>query len=99
MSDAFKVESRKDWYAGNRQPTMEELAFGAFQRIADATELMAKNHAQLISDRDWYAKQYKHRGEQIDTLKRQVAALRGVVGRMKKARASLSPGQQEDPGK
>jgi hypothetical protein len=69
-------------------PTEGEIQTGALQRIADATELMAKNHKQLVNDRDLYEKWF--RAERAARLHRdnQIRSLRGVITKLRK-RAEL----------
>jgi hypothetical protein len=93
MSDTFRKESARDWNRGTTQPTMQDIQVGCLQRIADATELMAKRHQELVdakrsaeSSRDYWrdmASQLEFsirslRG-QITKLKKQIAAAKGAT--------------------
>ena len=53
------------------------------QRIADATELMAKDHAKLIRDLEFAERSRKSWMENCDRLSKKVSALRGVITRLK----------------
>ena len=77
--------SKESWLTiiGGR-PTLEEIKVGSLQRIADAAELMAQNHAQLIRERDNYKRWYEAALDRRHSLERRVAALRGVITKMKR---------------
>jgi hypothetical protein len=68
----------------SQNPNLEQLTFGLMVRITKAVELMAKNHDQLISDRDYYKRRVE--GLEIDCryAQRQIAGLRGALNRIKK---------------
>jgi len=83
----WKTESRIDWgqdLEENEFPGRDAIRMGALLRIADATELMAKNHQALINERDQYQKWYHEAREMRDRAYRQVQSLRGVITRLKK---------------
>lgn len=84
MSESYRKESRKDWVAagGAAVPSIDQLTFGALQRIADATELMAKNHDGLVNERDQARKSRDYWMAEYDTLKRSNSALRGQITRL-----------------
>lgn len=86
MSDNYKDESRKLWRSSMEKPSTDQIQLGCLQRIADATELMAKNHDQLVADRDRYQRWYDQQRERSLRLERSNAALRGVITKMKKGR-------------
>lgn len=59
----YKDESRKDWgmrLDDDETISHELIQLGAVLRIADATELMAKSHAQLVTDRDYWERRAKN---------------------------------------
>ena len=69
---------------GHMEPiTRDELKVGCLQRIADATEAMAKNHVQLQRDHDLYKRWYKEEQERCRKLERSNAALRGQITKLK----------------
>jgi hypothetical protein len=88
MSENFRAESRKDWHRLNGAASTEELQLGCLQRIADATEMMAKNHDQLVRDRDMYRRWYEQEKAAAKRLVGSVNALRGVITKMRRARAA-----------
>jgi hypothetical protein len=83
----YRKESRSNWGA-TVQPTqnltLEQLNTGAILRIADATEAMAKNHQDLIDERDRYKQRFETAVEQRDTAYRRISALQGVITKLKK---------------
>ncbi len=84
---SYRDESRKEYGArtdSERHLTEGQLKTGAMLRIADATEMMAQRHVDLIdenkrlrADVDWYRQRLK-------SLDRQKSALRGVITKLKK---------------
>lgn len=82
----FRKESRTAWGVHTGLSlSAEQIQLGAVLRIADATENMASNHAQLIEDRDRYKKWYEAERVNVDRLRRRVAALRGVITKLRRA--------------
>ena len=65
-------------------PTIEEINAGSLQRIADATEIMAKEYYKLLSDRDFYVRKFKEEYAQTKRLLRRIRALKGVITKMKR---------------
>jgi hypothetical protein len=86
MPNSWKDHSRTAWSESdeNRLPSDERLKIGTLQRIADATEAMAKNHVALTRERDMYERMYRDRQATCERLARQVSALRGVITKLKK---------------
>ncbi len=64
----------------------DQLKLGAILRIADATEVMAKDHQLLIDERDDYQRWYKDEQRKAERLRKQIAGLRGYITRLKKGR-------------
>ena len=84
---SYRDQSRINWgreMAPEIHPTREETQHGAILRIADACELMAKNHAQLVNERDSYKRRYESEQQASERLRNSNAALRGVIMRMKR---------------
>ena len=79
----FRGSSKQEWTSNT---SVEHINAGSLQRIADACELMASNYLRLQNDLDLNRRW--HREEQSLRRKRdrQIAALRGVITRLKKAR-------------
>lgn len=73
----------KDSFAG--PATIEAINAGSLQRIADATEAMAKNHTQLIRERDMYEKLYREQAEKAAALRRQLSAAKGQITKLRTA--------------
>lgn len=53
-------------------------------RIANACELMARNYAFLVDDRNRFERWYKEEEARRKALERRVIALRGVVTKLKR---------------
>lgn len=88
MSDDFtnyREGSRWSWGAKSNSLTLEQINIGALLRIAGATELMAKRYTDLLADRDYLALRRKELNAEVSHLKRQNAALRGHMKRLKEA--------------
>lgn len=70
---------------GEHNTDRDDIILGCHLRAADALELMAKNHAQLVAQRDMYERWYKEEKAKLQKERRRTAALRGVIARMKRA--------------
>lgn len=81
---SLRTESKQEWAKRNNVATHEEIKTGCLQRIADATELMAKEHAKLIAERNALECDRDRWRKTAHRLLRSNAALRGVIKRMKK---------------
>ena len=53
-------------------------------RIAEATELMAQNHKDLVRDRDDYERWYREENKKVKILEKRVAGLKGYITKLKK---------------
>lgn len=82
----YKDESRRLWIrTDGENPTLEQLQLGCMQRIADASEAMAKDHVRLLNDAKWQREAKERLQKTCDRLARSNAALRGYIKRMKRA--------------
>ena len=87
MGNTYKDHSRRLWAtAGSLEPSFEALNLGCLQRIADATELAAKNHDQLQRRAEWAESRMKDLQAEVDRLRHSNAALRGHLKRIKRSR-------------
>lgn len=68
--------------------SLEGLKVGALQRIAAASELMAKNHQQLIEERDYYKNRCEEQNRWIDRLRFQILGLKGALTRAKRKKGA-----------
>ena len=85
----YREGSRTNWgVTTDSNLTVEQINCGAILRIADATELMAKNHAQLVAERDRFERWYQHEKTQLSSERRRTAALRGIVKKLKAQRSA-----------
>lgn len=83
--------SRDEYRANDDIPNRDELKLGALQRIADATELMAKRHTDLIRERDMYKRFCEDKSRYASKLERRNAALRGQITKLRKRLAAPAP--------
>lgn len=84
---SYKKESRYDWgrnLCEEQNITFEQIQLGAILRIADAAEAMAKNHQQLIDERDRYKRWYEGDCKTREKLYHRIAGLQGHITRLKK---------------
>ena len=80
---SYREASKIDW-GSKAHDCYDQIKLGSLLRIADATELMAKNYRQLIEERDQYKKRYEESLEGGNHLRLRIAALQGVVTKMKR---------------
>ena len=83
MSKNLRKLSKYD-YRSSQGNTLEAIRTGSLQRIADATEIMAKNHNDLIRDRDYWKREWEWERDENERLRKSNAALRGHFNRLKK---------------
>lgn len=87
---SYRKESRSDWgkeMAEKESLSVEQLQTGALLRLADATEMMAKNYTSMQANLDWYKNQSQERHDRILSLEKQVSSLKGVITKLKKKQA------------
>jgi len=63
--------------------TIDEIRLGTELRIADATELMAKNHQELIDELDSAQHVSQIRLNRMRELERCIAGLRGYITKLR----------------
>ena len=81
----YKDESRKNWgIDAVSKPDRDQLKLGCLQRIADATEAMAKNFLELQASEKHYRECYHRAIARERMLERRVAGLKGVITKMKR---------------
>ena len=76
MSDYLRTDSKKDW---NSDRSIEAINAGSLQRIADATEIMAKNYVQMQRDLDSYKRLYAESRETIKRLEHSRAGYKAAL--------------------
>jgi hypothetical protein len=90
---SWKGQSKLDyWTEGLESEGLprEQVQTGAIMRIADAVELMAKNHGQLIEERDRYKRWYEEARERAMKYRHSIAGLRGALGRAQRRAAKAN---------
>lgn len=86
---SYKEESRTNWgrtLCEKQFLSDEDLKLGALFRIADAIEIMARNHRQLIDEADKYKCWYESERKIAERLVRRTSGLRGYIKRLKKTK-------------
>lgn len=83
MTEDYRIESKKNWHHSG-DTSKDDIKTGSLQRIADATELMAKDYQKLISERDYYKRCYESEKNCSRRLNRSNTALRAWITRLKK---------------
>lgn len=91
MSRDLREASRAKWVSNAESLSLEQINTGSMLRIADATELMARNYQRLISERDMYKRLFEEERATAKRLTRQANALRGVITRLKRKAGSQAP--------
>ena len=86
----MREASIKNWTSSDN--TLEYINAGSWQRMADAMELMAKNHHDLQRERDDWEITYRATANINKRLEKSNAALRGHI---KKLKRELNQAKQE----
>lgn len=81
MSQTYQQASRQTFVTD--AITNEQIRVGCLQRIADAAELAARNHRELVNERDNYKGRIEQLMTQLERCDRQIAAYRGLVRKLK----------------
>ena len=86
-TEYYDDDSRKKWYCSTQEkPNLEQLTFGALQRIAKATEAMAANFIALQNQLAESERSLNYWRAEAEQRRRQLAAARGQITRLKRAR-------------
>lgn len=87
MSKNFKDWSRENWILADEtqgvKPNNEQLQLGCLQRIADATEIMAKDYRELIEERNRYERWYREERGRREALERSIRTYKANYTRLK----------------
>ena len=88
MSESLKNLSRKNWTVPDGTENYSSIQTSALMRIADATELMAKNYLELQQKAEKYEKLYneqmKSKYELLGGRDKTISNLRGQITKLKK---------------
>lgn len=91
MSGLFRSESRKDWTTHDGAAlTLADLQLGCLQRIADAVELTAKRHQELIAANERLQGSVDYWRKEADRLGRRIVSLKGQVTKAKRKATGAS---------
>jgi archaellum component FlaC len=82
MAKSLIEQSKSNFDATD--PTLESINTVCFQRIANATELMANNFLKLQEDNEYLRSRNRKLNEHIDFLTRQSATYKGKFNQLKK---------------
>lgn len=84
MSNDYRAKSKL--YYGSEETTMtiDKIQLGCLQRIADATEAMAKNHIELQREYNWMKQRKESLESANNRMARSISSLRGHITRLKK---------------
>jgi hypothetical protein len=85
MGKSLKEQSKLDWFStGDENLSLNQINTGAILRIADATELMAKDRIQMEVNLAWYEKRYDELKADNKRMAKRIAAYQGHLNRLKK---------------
>lgn len=88
---SYREQSRRDYGRGDYQAlTDDQCKVGALLRIADATEVMAKEYNRLLHDLTWYKARCEDQSKTIKHLLGSRAAYKAHLTRMKKKFSTTS---------
>ena len=76
---SFREHSKNSWESNN---SVEHINAGSLQRIADATELMAKRHQELVNERDTFKRSKDYWEARHADLERSNRSLRGQITKL-----------------
>lgn len=80
---SYRDHSRTNWGLNDGFPTDEQIRTGALLRIADATELMAKRHQELINQRDQFERSTNYWRDRADGMEKSNRSLRGQITKLR----------------
>jgi hypothetical protein len=80
----MREQSKQNW-TGNG--TVEHINAGSLQRIADSLERIEAPYKKLLDDAQRYQQWYRDECATNRKMARRIAALQGVITRMKKRKA------------
>ena len=85
----YRKESKINWgttVEENVPLDNDQIQLGALLRIADSLENMEQPFKKLLEDVEFYRNSARALSDRNESLKRRVAALQGVITKMKKAK-------------
>lgn len=85
MDRTFKEISKVNWAINNElkihEASLEHVKIGSLQRIADATELMAKNITNLINQVEFLKDENKHLRNALNAEKSAKSRLKNKISK------------------
>lgn len=91
MEQSIKEASRMNYLVPENGATLEQVKVGLLQRMADATEAMAKEHNELLRQKDLYFRWYQEGREKMASLQKTVSNLRGQITKLKNKQNKIAP--------
>ena len=86
---SFQQESKNLYSTAGASPTFMEIQTGCLQRIADATELMARRYQDLIDERNRFKEAMERARADRDSVTSTNKTLKGHVTRLREQVRSL----------
>lgn len=85
----YREASRTNWGTsdGEHRLSLDQINCGALLRIADATELMAKRHSELIAQKESAQRSAAYYEDLYRRCDRRLSAAKGQITKLKKALA------------
>ena len=96
MTKTYREESKVHYRGTAEKTTIEQINCGSLQRIADATEAMAKRFNDLIEENRWLTSSRKMYMSENETLKRQLANRKGQITKLKNKLRDEQKGPSND---
>jgi len=82
---SYKEHSKRNWgVSESSNLSLEQINTGAILRIADATELMAKDRLRMENDLAWYKKRYDELRAENKRLANRINGFQGYIKRIKR---------------
>lgn len=82
----YRQRSRESWgvSAPGTSLSTEAITLGCMQRIADATELMAKDRLRMENDLAWYKKRYDELRAENKRMANRINGFKGYIKGLKR---------------
>ena len=96
MGISFRDQSKLDYESKYPVLSNDQLQLGCLQRIAAATELIARNYQSLIDDRDYYKRRYEAERARAEGLERSNRAHKSNYTRLKKKYEAIQNNEKSD---
>src|SRR6185369_3853054 len=85
----IKQHSRGEW--ATESPSLDHIKIGSLQRIADATELMARNYVDMQISLDYWKQRAISAEQEIERLKHSRAGYMAALTKLRNENANRQP--------